>query len=285
MLRIGTCSWKFPSWERLVYTEAEPENYLSEYSSRFRTVEIDQWFWSLFGPETVKLPQPETVAEYAAAVDPSFHFTIKAPNSITLTHVYRHARRHAGEPNSRFLSPELMAQFLARIDALQSQCDAVILQFEYLNRHKMDSRGAFLQALDAFLRNIPDGWPIAVETRNPNYLSLPYFELLASHGVAHVLNEGYFMPPITEIYRRYRNHLVPRSLIRLLGPDRKGIEEQTGKRWDRRLAPKDEALEEIARDITDMLSRSFEVTVNVNNHYEGSAPRTIEVLEQLLAHP
>lgn len=285
MLRIGTCSWKFPSWVGLVYDEPEPENYLEAYSRVYRTVEIDQWFWSLFGPETAKLPDLETVAEYAAAVDADFRFTIKAPNSITLTHVYQHARKHAGERNPHFLSAELMNAFLERVGPLQGQCDAILLQFEYLNRDKMPSRNAYLEALDRFLGQVPDGWPLAVESRNPAYLSQPYFELLRSHGVAHVLNEGYFMPPISEIYRRYRELLVPRSVVRLLGPDRKGIEEQTGKRWDRRLAPKDDALEAIAHDITDMLSRGFDVTVNVNNHYEGSAPRTIAVLEQLLSHP
>ena len=78
---------------------------------------------------------------------------------------------------------------------------------------------------------------------------------------------------------------MPRSVIRLLGPDRGRIEEQTGKRWDRRLAPKDEGLRHIAAMTNEMLSRGFEVTINVNNHYEGSAPRTIEALRPLLNIP
>ena len=285
MLRIGTCSWKFPSWEGLVYSSPEPPDYLEEYARRYRTVEIDQWFWSLFGPETVRLPDPETAAGYAAAVDPAFRFTIKAPNSVTLTHVYTSARTHAGAANPRFLSPELFAAFLDRIRPLQGQCDAVMLQFEYLNRKKMPDAATFLGRLDAFLAALPDGWPVAVETRNPNYLSTAYFELLTRHGVAHVFAEGYYMPPVTEIYRRYADLLVPRAIVRLLGPDRKGIEEQTSRRWDRRLAPKDDQLAAIADMVQEMLSRSFEVTVNVNNHYEGSAPRTIGVLEELIRNP
>ncbi len=35
-------------------------------------------------------------------------------------------------------------------------------------------------------------------------------------------------------------------------------------------------------DTTDMVSRGLEVIVNVNNHYEGSAPLTIGKLARLL---
>jgi uncharacterized protein YecE (DUF72 family) len=285
MVRTGTCSWKFPSWEGLVYSGPEPPDYLVEYAKRYRTVEIDQWFWSLFGPESVKLPDPATAAEYASAVDPDFRFTVKAPNAITLTHVYSRAGKHAGAENPHFLSPELFAAFLDRIAPLQRQCDGVMLQFEYLNRAKMASPSRFLALLDRFLEAIPSGWPIAVESRNPNFFSPAYFQTLNRHGVAHVLNEGYYMPPIIEIYRRWSPAFIPRTIVRLLGRDRGGIEEQTGKRWDRRLSPKDEDLAAIAGITRDMLSRQFEVTVNVNNHYEGSAPQTIEVFEKLIAAP
>ena len=47
-IRIGTCSWKYDSWEGLVCSRKKPANYLQEYSRNYTTVEIDQWFWSLF---------------------------------------------------------------------------------------------------------------------------------------------------------------------------------------------------------------------------------------------
>ncbi|MFW5685005.1 MAG: DUF72 domain-containing protein, partial [Spirochaetota bacterium] len=63
-LRLGSCSWKFPSWKGLVYSRADGINYLSEYARHYRSVEIDQWFWSLFDADSIALPRPETVAEY-----------------------------------------------------------------------------------------------------------------------------------------------------------------------------------------------------------------------------
>ena len=56
-IRIGTCSWKYPEWHGLVYSAPKGIDYLAEYSRKYSTVEIDQWFWSLFSPETgAKMP-------------------------------------------------------------------------------------------------------------------------------------------------------------------------------------------------------------------------------------
>jgi len=87
-LRVGTCSWKFDSWKGLVYDAGkayEPNDYLPDYARYLNTVEVDQWFWSLF-PPGAKLPDEDTVRAYAEGVPDNFLFTVKAPNSITLTH-------------------------------------------------------------------------------------------------------------------------------------------------------------------------------------------------------
>ncbi|MFP4373846.1 MAG: DUF72 domain-containing protein [Spirochaetaceae bacterium] len=283
-VRFGTCSWKFPSWEGLVYSAGEGINYLEEYARVFDTVEIDQWFWSLFGRDTVSLPKPETVAEYLSSVPESFRFSIKAPNSITLTHVYTHARKDAGAPNPGFLSPELTASFLSRIGPMQAQTSIVMFQFEYLNKRKMTSRAAFLEALGGYLDLLPEGWSYGVEPRNPQYLKPDYFELLASRGVSHVFCQGYYMPPIQELYPKTAPTLVSPVVIRLMGPDRAAIEQKTGKRWNAAVDPKDEDLAGVAEIIEDMIARGHQVIVNVNNHYEGSAPITIRKLQQRIGH-
>src|SRR3990172_3782750 len=95
--RIGTCSWKYDSWKGIVYPENENINYLEEYSRHYDTVEIDQWFWSLFSSTKIALPQKSAVLEYKESVSKDFKFTIKVPNSITLTHFYNknYIDRHA----------------------------------------------------------------------------------------------------------------------------------------------------------------------------------------------
>lgn len=281
-VEFGTCSWKFPSWEGLVYSAPEGINYLEEYARTFDTVEIDQWFWSLFGQETVSLPRPETVAEYLSSVPEHFRFSIKAPNSITLTHVYKRARTDAGKPNHYFLSPELTGRFLSLIEPMREQTSVVMFQFEYLNKQKMPDRAAFLEQLDAFLVSLPRGWQYGVEPRNPQYLTSAYFDLLARHGVSHVFCQGYYMQPIQELYPRSADRLVSPVVIRLMGPDRAAIEEKTGKKWNTDADPKDDDIAGVVDVIEDMLARGRRVVVNVNNHYEGSAPVTIRKVREAL---
>lgn len=298
-LLVGTCSWKFPSWHPLVYSAADGIDHLAEYAGRYRTVEIDQWFWSYFGPGRVSLPSVETVAEYLAATDETFRFSIKAPNAVTLTHAY--AKRGAGaQPaNPHFLSAEMYGRFLERIAPMRKRTAVIMLQFEYLNRTKMPSLAAFVKHLDGFLCACNRSWPLAVEIRNTNYLKPELFRLLAKHRVGFVFCHGYYMPPAPEVYQNHfadgsaaavlappdEHDPLPRSpaVIRLLGGDRSGIEAITKKRWDTIVAPKDDELASVAAMVTQMLEREVDVVVNVNNHYEGSAPLTIEKLERLIS--
>jgi hypothetical protein len=67
-----------------------------------------------------------------------------------------------------------------------------------------------------------------------------------------------------------------------MGYDRKSIEKKTDSKWDRVVDPKDNDILAIAKMIRDLLHRDISVTVNINNHYEGSAPITIEKIRNLL---
>jgi uncharacterized protein YecE (DUF72 family) len=284
MIKIGTCSWKYPSWHRLVYSAPEKINYLAEYARRFNTVEIDQWFWSLFGIDKVTLPRPEVVKAYRQAVPDDFRFTVKVPNSITLTHLYRKRKDDPLVPNPHFLSPALLRSFLNLIEPLQDVLGALLFQFEYLNLQKMSSRKDFLEQLEAFGATVPPSWSCAVEVRNTKYFTGDYFDLLRRIGLSPVLLEGYWMPPIAEVFRQYEKEISAHDLIviRLHGPDRRKIEQQTKKRWDRIVAARDEELAEIAKMVKYLADHETDVYVNVNNHYEGSAPLTIEKLQGLL---
>ncbi len=52
MIHLGTCPYKYESWRGLVYSY-QPANYLQEYARRYDCVEVDQWFWSLFGARII----------------------------------------------------------------------------------------------------------------------------------------------------------------------------------------------------------------------------------------
>lgn len=282
---MGTCSWKYDSWQGLVYPPGgESLNHLAEYARHFNTVEVDQWFWSLFGVDKVKLPDAGTVEEYLHSVPKGFQFTIKVPNSITLSHFYTHGKSKTApvEVNPHFFSAALFNEFLKRIEPLGEHIGVLMFQFEYLNRMKMPSQIEFLKRFTKFISACSRNFNYSVETRNPNYLNERYFEFLNSHNLYHVFVQGYYMPPISEVYQKNSGYIRDLAVIRLMGSDRYGIEERAGNKWDTVIDPRDKELPDIVAIIRALEERKVKVYVNVNNHYEGSAPLTIKKIQEML---
>lgn len=129
-IRIGTCSWKYDSWRDIVYSDQAKQNYLKEYAQKFDTVEIDQWFWSLFGIDKISLPDVKIVKEYAESVPPDFKFSIKVPNSISLTHFYRKNKSDELIKNPHFLSLDLFNSFLTSLEPMHNKIGILMFQFE-----------------------------------------------------------------------------------------------------------------------------------------------------------
>ncbi len=283
-LYIGTCSWKYDSWRGILYSDQKPINYLQEYSRHYKTVEIDQWFWSLFGKNKVVLPSPSTVQEYLESVPTAFKFSIKIPNSVTLTHFYQKNKNEPLVANPHFLSVELLNKFLESIEPLRKNLGPLMFQFEYLNKQKMPSQTVFQEKFADFVNRLPSEFQYAVEIRNPNYLNDEYFEFLRAHGLSHVFLQGYYLPSIVDLYKKFKTWLERRVIIRLHGPERAEIETRSAGNWNRIIQPRDEELKLIAEIIKDLLEKKIETYVNVNNHYEGSAPLTIKRLEKFLSN-
>jgi uncharacterized protein YecE (DUF72 family) len=281
-VRIGTCSWKYDSWRGIVYPEKGAFDFLEEYAHHFDTVEIDQWFWSLFPGDKVALPKETDVKHYAGAVPESFRFTVKAPNAVTLSHHYQKDKTAPLAANPHFLSLGLYHDFLERLEPMAGKTALVMLQFEYLNRKKIASQAEFLEKLEPFLAGRPKAVPLAIECRNPKFLDGTYFKLLGEYDVHHVFCQGYYMPPVWEIESEFGDLLTDTSVIRLMGSDRKGMELKSNDDWSLIIEPKDAELEKIAAMVRRLRKRKKTVYVNINNHYEGSAPRTAEKVRALL---
>ena len=282
-LRIGTCSWKYPSWEGLVYSAPKGINYLYEYAQRYNTVEIDQWFWSLFDRGEPVLPRATDVNRYRASVESSFRFSVKVPNSVTLTHYYRKTKQDPLIENPHFLSDSLFQSFLDRLNPIKELLGPLMFQFEYLNKMKMPSQMDFQRRFSRFLDQIPDDYCYAMEIRNPNYLNEKYFEFLKEHRLYPVLLQGYYMPSILQVFSRLEDAISNHDLlvIRLHGPDRSQIEKKSRSIWNRLYDPRDDELAGISEMIRKLQEGSDSVYVNVNNHYEGSSPLTIDRLRNL----
>ncbi len=281
-LRIGTCSWKYDSWKGLYYEKGKnyrPNDYLADYAKHLSSVEVDQWFWSLF-PGGVKLPEARTAKAYAESVPDEFIFTVKAPNSLTLTHFYSKQPPQyadvAGQPNSFFLDNELLEQFLERLSPLGKKLGPIMFQFEYLSKKKMPSKEIFFERFQEFISRAPKGFQYAIETRNPNYLSPAFFDFLKGHKLGYVYLEGYYMPHIGEVFDKFKPATADFSVIRLHGGDRLEMEIETGGNWSQVIAPKPKGLEAAARIVQENQNRKVLTFLNINNHFEGSAPLTVQ---------
>jgi len=282
LLRLGTSSWKYDSWKGLIYKSGRsyrPADYLADYAKVLDSVEIDQWFWSLF-PGGARLPEPRDVNSYEKSVPEAFTFTVKAPNALTLTHFYskqsQASASFAGKPNPHFLDHKLLKRFLDLLSPLGRKLGPIMFQFEYLNRKKMASKEDFFERFGGFIRNAPKGFQYAVEIRNPNYYSPPFFDFLKSHDLGFVFLDGYYMPPIGRVFETYAPETAGFQIIRLHGGDRLEIEAETGQVWDRIISPKPEGLKAAAKIVRTNARKKVLTYLNVNNHYEGSAPLTIQ---------
>lgn len=269
---FGTCSWNYPSWLGIIYSDTKQNaaGYLVEYADHYKSAEIDSTFY--------RIPSPASMQSYRDAVPDDFIFTCKAPQSITLTH-----KRGKNENNSLFLSPGEYETFLAAMAPIIPRLGMIMLEFEYLNKNKMTDVDTFIRRLQEFLKYIPREVPLAIETRNPGYLTEHYFEFLAENGVAHVFSEKQYMPHIREVYDTFEKYLNRPCVIRLLGGDRKSIEKKTNQVWNTIVEPKDRDLESITGMIKKITKHTRKVYVNINNHYEGCAPKTILKLKKFLS--
>lgn len=281
-IRIGTCSWKYNSWQGIIYPLKEKFNYLREYSKHYNTVEIDQWFWSLHGLNKVSLPMQKDVKDYAASVPDKFRFTIKIPNSISLTHFYKKKKSDPLVKNSFFLNPDLFSDFLSTLIPFEKKIGVLMFQFEYLNKEKMSGVQEFTERIENFINKADRSYQYGIELRNPNYLNKIFFEFLQRNNLSMVFLQGYYMPPVWNIFKEYKDFIKNTVVIRLHGPDRSGIEEITGSDWSKIVQPKDEELPKIIEMIKYFRTKKIDAYINVNNHYEGSAPLTISKINSLL---
>jgi len=280
-VRFGTSSWTFPGWAGIVYPVGTSERTLVERGLElyaryplFSTVGIDR---SYYAP----LDRP-TLARYAGQLPEGFRCVMKVWSEITSA-VHPRTR----EPNPHFLSVEkLEREVLAPVrDELSGHIGPLVFELMPLRRSELPGAGAFEARLAAFLRRLPSDLQFAVELRNRELFTPGYLELLAEHGVGHVLNYWERMPDIGEQLDVPGVLSAPFVVCRLLIPP--------GKRYDdrkRELAPFDRIVlpQEKMRADVERLARACEalgkvLLVIVNNKAEGSSPLTVNALASRLA--
>ena len=184
-IRIGTSGWDYPEWVGPVYPKHGSADKLRYYSGLFPIVEVNSTFY--------RLP-PVSVAESWARRTPGrFQFTAKFPQSIT------HEKRLVG------VADEVHA-FLKVLQPLRdaNKFVAALLQLP-------PSLAFEPHTVRAFYESLPAGLPVAVEFREPSWLTPESFALLREFGYAYVVVDEPHLPVRLErtgpfVYVRWHGH-------------------------------------------------------------------------------
>ena len=287
VVRFGTSSWTYPGWKGMVYQRDYPKSgasaaMLAEYARfpLFRTVGIDSTFYAP--------PTPEVLQSYARALPGGFRCVSKVWDRITV-HTFPKARyrAHGGERNPDFLNPELF------LDEVFRPCEAhfadhvgpFVFEFQTIGRSARLTGQDFADLLDRFFSRLPREVPYAVELRNLEFLTPPYFAVLREHNVAHVFNSWTRMPPVGEQMELPGAFSGPFTVARiLLRPGRTYSEAVDAfAPYDRIQDRNPQLRHDIARLIRQAQALRIPAYVLVNNRAEGSAPITIAAVAELLA--
>jgi len=282
---FGTSSWKYEGWVGSIYSGDRyvtrgkfskakfEENCLTEYAQAFPTVCGDLTFY--------QFPSEQYWAKLFDATPKEFIFGFKVPEDITVETWPTHARygKRAGLANEHFLNSEALEQFFtSRLKRHGKQVGPLIFEFGTFNKTTFPTPADFLAVLDPFLKALPEGFRYAVEIRNENYLAPQYFDVLASHNVAHVLNAWTRMPALDDQAQLpgvfTADFTVARALLRRGRPYDKAVE--TFQPYDRIQEPNESAREGMRLIAQRAMHERKNAFLFVNNRLEGNAPSTIE---------
>jgi uncharacterized protein YecE (DUF72 family) len=292
-VHLGTSSWSFPGWERIVYGGRYSETQLARsglpaYAAHplLRAVGIDRGFYQ---------PLPvASYARYAGQVPEHFRFLVKAPALLT-TPETRTATGASGGPNERFLDAAAARDLFIEpaLQGLGAKCGPLVFQFSPLPRPLFRSAAAAHALIDrlgeffsALPRQAADQTPIyAVELRDPELLTPRFVRMARSAAIRLCLGVHARMPEATRQAAALRNLDAEGSEgtdWKLTGPLVVRWSLQAGFRYDEaknRYAPFDRIIDPdivtrgtLTHLVHVALRSAQPVFIIVNNKAEGSAP-------------
>ena len=294
-VHMGTSSWSFPGWRGLVWRDVHAQSQLSRHGltaySRhplLRCVSLDRSFYRPLSANEY--------AAYAAQVPVHFRFVVKAP-SLVCDALVRGGDGRGLQDNPAFLDPALASnQFVQpAVEGLGSKIGALVFQLSplpqaWLSRldEVLDRLSVMLAALPA-LKSVAPGAVIAIEVRNPEFLTPAFAAVLRAAGATYCLGLHARMPPIEQQLPMLRA-LWPAPLVCRWSLNSRhgayGYEQAKGlyEPFNRLQDPDPATRRTLAKVIAATIGVALPVYVTINNKAEGSAPLSvIELAQAVLA--
>jgi len=284
---LGTSSWHFPGWARLVYDHPADERVLGRdglqaYAAHplLRCVSLDRTFYAPIGVADYR--------RYADQVTHEFRFVVKAPLACTAVALHGHVGATPGA-NPRFLDARFALETFVGpcLDGLGMKAGPLVFQFPPLGRAITREPEAFAARLRAFLGALPSGPAYAIELRDHALVGPAYLDALAAAGAHHCLSLHPRMPVASEQARE--THLDRAGPLVVRWNLHTGFAYEEAKT---RYAPFTRLVDEdlpnriaLARLARAAVKRGDAVFITVNNKAEGSAPLSIVKLAEQIVSP
>jgi uncharacterized protein YecE (DUF72 family) len=139
-IHIGTVGWSYNFWVGTFYAQGtRSDEYLTEYSKHFDTVEINNTFY--------RIPSQSSLEKWNKQTPPGFLFSAKFPQIITHQKMLKNCENE-------------VKLFLERISTLQNKLGSLLLQFPPTFGPEK------IPLLTDFLSRLPKKYKYAVEVRN-----------------------------------------------------------------------------------------------------------------------
>lgn len=291
LFRMGTSSWSYPGWDQLVWDGEYSDSMLAKHGldayghhPLMRAVGIDRGFYRAL--TSVQF------ARYAAQVPDDFRFVVKAPSAVADAMV-RNENGRSLQTNPLFLDPRLAEQEFIQpaLTGLGDKVGALVFQLSPLPNNLLRQIPHVLERLHAMLRALPRLAPIApegtiaVEVRDPAFLTPEFSAVLRDVGATYCLCLHPKMPPIDEQLPLLRS-LWPGPLVCRWNLNRRhgafGYEDAQTEYapYDRMQDPDLDTRGTLAKVIAGTTSRGQRAYVTISNKAEGCAPLSVVALAQ-----
>jgi uncharacterized protein YecE (DUF72 family) len=276
---VGTSGWSYPDWKGVFYPKGtKAGDYLSIYSEHFSTVEVDGSYY--------RAPSVSDCERWHDLTPDDFTFTLKMPKAVV----------HGGEPRDAGLVGErvwnweqvgrVAEDFIRVSEALGAKRGPILLQCPRYPEGLYESWPAFVDAVAAFVKRLPDGPDYVLETRNKKWLEPGFREALGGLDISVVMadfrrpdgTEKKTFPQMAQFSESPTDFVRGRAgLVRLIG-DRYEIENITT-HWKEAVVPRGDAIKQWAATIAAVAkARGVPIYAYANNHYAGHGPETAREL-------
>jgi uncharacterized protein YecE (DUF72 family) len=246
-INIGCAGWDYNDWVGAFYPKPlERYNHLEFYSKFFDVIEINSTFYNI--------PKKSTVLNWYNQVPPDFKFVVKVWQKIT------------HNLNDHDLDYTI-SQFFNNLTPLQEKVIAYLLQFppwfKFTEKH--------LNQLKKLSKELPPKNRYVIELRDNSWFNEEIFSEIID-GSKFVLGTTY-MPGIKAYYAPNQS----KYYIRLIGDRELTV-------FNRIQRNQQDSLNDLVRNlqIIKKMPKSYEIFIIVNNHFQGNAPESVNLLKKRL---